>query len=101
MAWRHYAAKDTAALPAGAVIAAEPAPVGDERSTKLDGATRYVRDAVRRWSDGEEELIKSYFQRDVAEPGHETDDYCGYCGANNGPKGVSRQGFNCCQCGGN
>lgn len=29
------------------------------------------------------------------------DDVCGYCGANNGPGGIAREGFNCHSCGGN
>jgi hypothetical protein len=37
----------------------------------------------------------------LPEVGHEADDYCGYCGANNGPDGKYRQGYDCCQCGGN
>jgi hypothetical protein len=101
LAWYHHASNDAGDLPAGAIIAQEPAPVGEERSCQLDGATRFVRDAVRRWSDGRVDTLRSYFQRDVPEVGHEADDYCTYCGCNNGPDGRDRQGFDCCQCGGN
>jgi len=46
-------------------------------------------------------LARSGSWRAWAAPKNNHNDFCHYCGSDNGPNGISRQGFDCGGCGGN
>ncbi len=56
-------------------------------------------DGLRTWSDGETEVLHHHFKTFIVPEGVQNNDICGYCGADNGPAGEYRNGFDCCICG--
>lgn len=72
-------------------------PVGDYRLEEKLHVWELVQDAI----DKDGKVSYGYFSYQLIPEADREHDFCLYCGADNGPHGELRQGFDCYWCGGN